>query len=188
MITFTDAAKEKVSEYIEMAEGGPVGVRVMADRLGRSRFQYNMSLVMEGEDAAKDVVQDIGAFKIYMDPQSADWLEGSTVDFVSDFSGAGFKFENPQSEIEWDDPVAQRVQQVIDQKITPSVAGHGGWVELLGVEGDAAIIQFGGGCQGCGMSNVTLKQGIEAAIRQEVPEIKRVLDDTDHDSGANPYY
>jgi Fe-S cluster biogenesis protein NfuA len=69
-----------------------------------------------------------------------------------------------------------------------AVAGHGGWVELVGVEGDAAIIQFGGGCQGCGMAQVTLKEGIETAILQEVPEIKRVLDDTDHDSGSNPYY
>ena len=88
----------------------------------------------------------------------------------------------------WDDPLAQRVQKVIDDRIAPSLAGHGGWVELLAVDGDAAVIQFGGGCQGCGMSQVTLKDGIEAAILQEVPEIKRVLDDTDHSSGDNPYY
>jgi Fe/S biogenesis protein NfuA len=84
--------------------------------------------------------------------------------------------------------LAQKVQKVIDERIAPSLAGHGGWVELLSVDGDAATIQFGGGCQGCGMSQVTLKEGIESAILQEVPEIKRVLDDTDHTAGANPYY
>jgi Fe/S biogenesis protein NfuA len=188
MISFTDTAKEKVSEYMEMADNEPIGVRVIADRQGRHRFQYGMSLVLEGEATEQDVVQDEGPFKVFMDPGSADSLEGATVDFVSDFSGAGFRFDNPQEKVSWDDPVAQRVQQVIDDKISPSLAGHGGWVELLGVEGDAAIIQFGGGCQGCGMSHVTLKQGIESAILQEVSEIKRVLDDTDHDSGDNPYY
>jgi Fe/S biogenesis protein NfuA len=97
-------------------------------------------------------------------------------------------FSNPQAEVHWEDPIAQKVQKVIDERITPSLAGHGGWVELLAVDSDAAVIQFGGGCQGCGMSQVTLKEGIETAILQEVPEIKRVLDDTDHESGANPYY
>jgi Fe/S biogenesis protein NfuA len=102
--------------------------------------------------------------------------------------GSGFMFENPQAVVTWDDPIAQKVQQVIDERIAPSLAGHGGWVELLGVEGEAAMIQFGGGCQGCGMSQVTLKEGIESAILEEVPEIKKVLDDTDHASGSNPYY
>lgn len=188
MVTFTDTAREKVREYMEMAEGGPIGVRIMADRLGRHRFHYNMALVLDGEDREHDIVQDEGAFRVYVDPQSSEWLDGATVDFVSDFSGSGFRFDNPQAVAHWDDPLAQRVQKVIDERITPAVAGHGGWVELVGVEGDAAIIQFGGGCQGCGMSQVTLKEGIETAILQEVPEIKRVLDDTDHDSGSNPYY
>ena len=103
-------------------------------------------------------------------------------------SGSGFRFDNPQAVVAWDDPVAQRVQQVIDEKVMPSVAGHGGWVELLAVDGETAVIQFGGGCQGCGMSQVTLKDGIERIILDEIPEIKKVVDDTDHASGENPYY
>jgi Fe/S biogenesis protein NfuA len=188
MITFTDEAKQKVREYMDMAEGGPIGVRLLANRLGRHRFQYNMALVMEGEAKDDDLVQDEDSFKIFVDSQSGECLEGTTVDFVSDFSGSGFRFDNPQAVVTWENPVAQRVQQIIDEKISPSLAGHGGWVELLDVEGDAAIIQFGGGCHGCGMSQVTLKDGIEAAILQDVPEIKRVLDNTDHDTGQNPYY
>jgi Fe/S biogenesis protein NfuA len=136
----------------------------------------------------EDVVVDQEVFEVFVDPQSAEFLEGTTVDFVSDVTGTGFMFNNPQAEISWDDPLAQRVQKVIDERIAPSLAGHGGWVELMAVDGDTATIQFGGGCQGCGMSQVTLKEGIEAAILQEVPEIKKVLDDTDHSSGANPYY
>ena len=170
------------------SETPSLGVRVVAHRFGRHQFRYELALVMEGEKADQDVVVDQEVFEVFVDPGSAEFLEGTTVDFVSDVSGTGFMFTNPQAEVSWDDPLAQRVQTVIDERIAPSLAGHGGWVELLSVDGDAAVIQFGGGCQGCGMSQVTLKEGIEAAILQEVPEIKRVLDDTDHESGASPYY
>ena len=188
MITFTDAATEKVREYMDMNETSTLGVRVVVHRSGRHQFRYELALVTEGEITKEDIVVDQDAITVYLDPQSAEWLEGATVDFVTETSGTGFQFNNPQAEVSWDDPLAQRVQKVIDERIAPSIASHGGWVELLEVEGDAAVIQFGGGCQGCGMSQVTLKEGIESAILQEVPEIKRVLDNTDHESGDNPYY
>jgi len=79
MITFTESAREKVSEYMEMADNGPIGVRVIADRQGRHRFQYGMSLVLEGEASDGDVVQDEGPFKVFMDPDSAGSLEGAIV-------------------------------------------------------------------------------------------------------------
>ena len=188
MITFTDAAREKVREYMDLSETPTLGVRVVAHRFGKHQFRYELALMMEGETKDEDVVVDQDSVTVYLDPQSAEWLEGTTVDFVTDTTGTGFQFNNPQAEVSWDDPLAQRVQKVIDERIAPSLAGHGGWVELLEVDGDAAVIQFGGGCQGCGMSQVTLKEGIESAILQEVPEIKRVLDNTDHESGASPYY
>jgi Fe/S biogenesis protein NfuA len=188
MIIFTDTAREKVREYMDMNETPTLGVRVVVHRSGRHQFRYELALMMEGETKDEDVVVDQDSITVYLDPQSAEWLEGTTVDFVTDTSGTGFQFNNPQAEVSWDDPLAQRVQKVLDERIAPSLAGHGGWVELLEVDGDAAVIQFGGGCQGCGMSQVTLKEGIESAILQEVPEIKRVLDNTDHESGASPYY
>ena len=188
MITFTETARQKVREYMDLSETPSLGVRVVAHRFGRHQFRYELALVMEGETSEGDVAVDQEIFEVFVDPQTAELIEGTTVDFVSDVTGTGFKFTNPQAEVSWDDPLAQRVQKVIDDRIAPSLAGHGGWVELLAVDGDAAVIQFGGGCQGCGMSQVTLKDGIEAAILQEVPEIKRVLDDTDHSSGDNPYY
>ena len=188
MIIFTDTAREKVREYMDMNETPTLGVRVVVHRSGRHQFRYELALVTEGEITEEDIVVEQDAITVYLDPQSAEWLEGTTVDFVTETSGTGFQFNNPQAEVSWDDPLAQRVQKVLDERIAPSLAGHGGWVELLEVDGDAAVIQFGGGCQGCGMSQVTLKEGIESAILQEVPEIKRVLDNTDHESGASPYY
>ena len=188
MITFTDAAAAKVREYMEMTDGPCLGVRVVAHRQGRSRFGYELSLVTEGDALPTDARIDQNGFTAFVDPASAEMLGGTTVDFRSDFSGAGFTFDNPNTRVAWDDPVAQKVQDVLEERVMPAIAGHGGWVDLLKVEGDAAIIEMGGGCQGCGMSNVTLKQGIEAAILEHVPEIKRVLDATDHEAGTNPFY
>ena len=81
-----------------------------------------------------------------------------------------------------------RVQELIDNMINPAVAGHGGWVELIDVQDKRVYLQMGGGCQGCGAADVTLKSGIERLIREELPEIEEVLDTTDHASGANPFY
>jgi len=188
MITLTDSARDKVFEFMEQASGDCVGLRVAAHRQGQRTFHYDLTLVLEGESTAEDMTVDAGRFTVYVDPDSAQLLEGTTIDFVSDSAGSGFKIDNPQATTTWDDPVAQRVQEVIDERVAPALASHGGWVELLGVEGEAAVIQFGGGCQGCGMSTVTLKQGIEAAILESVPEIKQVLDQTDHEAGVNPFY
>lgn len=81
-----------------------------------------------------------------------------------------------------------KVQDLIDNMINPAVAGHGGWVELIDVQDKRIYLQMGGGCQGCGAADITLKSGIERLIKEELPEIEEVLDTTDHASGANPYY
>jgi len=81
-----------------------------------------------------------------------------------------------------------RVQELIDSTINPAVAGHGGFVQLIDVKENKVYLQMGGGCQGCGAADVTLKSGIERLIKEEIPEIEEVLDTTDHASGENPYY
>jgi Fe/S biogenesis protein NfuA len=81
-----------------------------------------------------------------------------------------------------------RVQDVIDSMINPAVAGHGGFVELIDVQDNRVYLQMGGGCQGCGAADITLKAGIERLLKEEIPEIAEVLDTTDHAAGANPYY
>ena len=81
-----------------------------------------------------------------------------------------------------------RVQELIDSMINPAVAGHGGFVELIDVQDNRVYLQMGGGCQGCGAADITLKSGIERLIKEEIPEVTEVLDTTDHGSGQNPYY
>jgi Fe/S biogenesis protein NfuA len=81
-----------------------------------------------------------------------------------------------------------KVQELIDSTINPAVAGHGGFVQLVDVKDNKVYLQMGGGCQGCGAADVTLKAGIERLIKEELPEIEEVLDSTDHAAGTNPYY
>ena len=89
---------------------------------------------------------------------------------------------------EMNTPEALEVRRVLDEEVNPSVASHGGHIALIDVKPDTVYIRLEGGCQGCGMADVTLKNGIEAAIRQAVPSITAVLDVTDHAGGDNPYY
>jgi Fe-S cluster biogenesis protein NfuA len=102
-------------------------------------------------------------------------------------------FLNPPPEIAEGDRlppehVRIRVQQVLDEMINPGVASHGGFVELLDVQEDNVFIRMGGGCQGCGAADITLKMGIERLIREQVPQVREIFDTTDHASGMNPYY
>ena len=86
------------------------------------------------------------------------------------------------------DDLKARVQELIESTINPAVAGHGGYVELIDVQENKVYLQMGGGCQGCGAADITLKAGIKRLIKEELPEVEEVLDTTDHSSGNNPYY
>lgn len=188
MITVTETAKQKLGEYV--ADAGPDcrGVRIRVIRVGRYTFRYQMQLVRD-QDLAEDDHEVSGeGCTVYLDPQSADWMDGATVDYLTLESGEGFQIDNPAATPAWDDPVARRVQEVIDAKVLPVVGAHGGWVELDRIEGSTAFLHLGGGCQGCASASFTLKEGIEKVIVAEVPEIEQVVDETNHASGDQPYY
>ncbi len=101
---------------------------------------------------------------------------------------AGSDGSNGTGNPEVDEPLKLRFQQFLDEEINPAVAAHGGFVTLIEIQDQIAFVQMGGGCQGCGMVNVTLKQGIEARMNEVIPEIKELVDTTDHRGGTNPYY
>jgi Fe/S biogenesis protein NfuA len=185
-ITFTDAARERVQSFLT-AQGKPgLALRVAIAGRESGGFRYAMGVIEATSRGTDDVELDGGGFPVLIDPASLEDLRGSKIDFVETAAGGGLQIDNPNPV--WREPLALRVQEVLDTRINPGVASHGGWVELLGVKGTAAFIRMGGGCQGCGMADVTLKQGIETIIFSDVPEITAVIDETDHASGENPYY
>ncbi len=185
ILEITDTAKEKIQSVIDAEEVHVEGLRISIEGRSATAFQYSLGLATEPE--TDDIVMETGSFNILIDAKSADDLKGSVIDYVEDLNSSGFKIDNPNTPT-WDNPKAQKIQELIDERINPAVAAHGGQIELLDVEDDAIYIHMGGGCQGCGMANATLKHGIEAMIQEEFPEIKQVIDTTDHASGTNPYY
>lgn len=186
MLTITDAAKKKVLAILEGEEQKDLALRVAIRGRGPGGFRYELQFVGAGERGAEDTVVKAGGFDVLVDPDSAPNLKGATVDFLDGVTESGFKIDNPNPL--WTDPKAQAVQEVIDSQINPGVASHGGHVALLDVRDDIAYIALGGGCQGCGMADVTLKQGIEVLLKEAVPEIRQVIDTTDHAAGKNPFY
>jgi Fe/S biogenesis protein NfuA len=123
---------------------------------------------------------------VVLDPETAPDLAGATIDLDSGVVGGGLRVDNPNEG--WKDPVARAVQEVLDQQINPGVGSHGGMVTLLEVREGTAYLRFGGGCQGCAAVDVTLKRGVERAVRQAVPQISAIVDATDHAAGTSPYY
>lgn len=186
MLTITDAAKKKILALFEGEEQKDLALRVAIRGRGPGGFRYELQFVGAGERGAEDTVVNAGGFDVLVDPDSAPNLKGATVDFLDGVTESGFKVDNPNPL--WTDPKAQAVQEAIDTQINPGVASHGGHVALLDVKDDIAYIALGGGCQGCGMADVTLKQGIEVLLKEAVPEIRQVIDTTDHAAGKNPFY
>jgi Fe/S biogenesis protein NfuA len=186
MITITEAAQEQISGLLADEERHGLVLRLGITGRQPGGFQYKLGFVREDERAVDDVVIEAGSFKVFVDAESVPNLQGATLDFQEDELQSGFKINNPNSG--WADPKAMAIQKLLDEHINPAVADHGGFVVLLDVKDDIAYVALGGGCQGCGMADVTLKQGIEALITEEVPGISRVIDQTDHASGSNPFY
>jgi Fe/S biogenesis protein NfuA len=187
IVVVTDAAREKIQEIMEMQNiVGRGAIRVGIAGRGPAGFNYSMSLEEDAQPAEGEAVQDEGNFKILLDGENLEKLRGASIDFVGQLVGGGFKIDNPNSV--WDDPLAVEIQALIDSQINPGVASHGGYVELLDVKDSRVFVRMGGGCQGCGMASVTLKQGVEVLIKQSFPQIEAVVDSTDHAGGDNPYY
>ncbi|MCS5610024.1 MAG: iron-sulfur cluster assembly accessory protein [Candidatus Poribacteria bacterium] len=185
LIQLTPIAKERVKSIIDSEDLEVEGLRVSITGRTTSTFEYSLGL--EVELHPDDVVIDLGDLKVLVDSQSMDSLKGSIIDYVEDLNASGFRVDNPNQPT-WDDSRAQKIQELIDTRINPSVASHGGNIQLLDVTEDSVYVHMGGGCQGCGQASATLKQGVQTMIQEEFPEIVNVIDTTDHAAGTNPYY
>jgi Fe/S biogenesis protein NfuA len=153
---------------------------------GPGGFRYAVRFVPPDEVEADDSQVDFEGFRVLIDANTLPNLEGSTLDYQEDNFQRGFMIENPNPV--WRDSTAQAIQDLLDNKINPGVAAHGGFVSLVDFRDEVAYIAFGGGCQGCGMIDVTLKQGVEVMIKDTIPAVREIVDTTDHDSGTNPFY
>jgi Fe/S biogenesis protein NfuA len=185
MLIFTDSAREKIEGILQAKGQAGYAVRLRITGRDTDEFLYEFRSVERATRRADDLVIDAGGFEVFVDPESAPHLEGAEVDFAG-LAGGGFKIENPNPV--WEDDMSRAVAKVIAEKINPGVAAHSGRITLVDVKNGEALIRMQGGCQGCGLAGVTLRMGVEKAIKEEVPEIERVVDITEHEEGQTPYY
>jgi Fe/S biogenesis protein NfuA len=196
LLTITDRARERVLE-VRAGEADPeaLGLWIEVTGTAGTAFTYDMYFRRVDEAGELDVVQHGDDLSVVVPGEHVDNVRGSTLDL----SGGGMVLQNPNSpvpdspytdvpDLDLDDPVVAQVIEVLAVQINPQIAAHGGFAELVAVEGSIAYLRMGGGCQGCGLAAVTLSQGIEVAILDAVSEITEVIDVTDHAGGTNPYY
>jgi Fe/S biogenesis protein NfuA len=185
-LTITPGAREKIDGVRSFNDFPEAVLRLRVAAKDGPRFRYEIALEDPRDRGPEDLSLDLDGLTVVMDPMSAVDLDGSTVDLDASVTGGGLKIDNPNEG--WQDPVARAVQDVLDRQINPGVGSHGGMVTLVDVRDGTAYMRFGGGCQGCAAVDVTLKQGVETAIRSSVPAISAIVDVTDHEAGVNPYY
>jgi Fe/S biogenesis protein NfuA len=191
-VEFTELAKETVLGFLERTDDTGLALRIHVASPSPLDPRYDITLIEHDEKCEEDVVFDDPGFEVVMDPESAKILDGARVDWVETLMESGFKVENPNlapiGSKPMEGPLADRVQEVIDQYVNPGVAQHGGHVTLVEVRDDIVYLHMGGGCQGCGMASVTLSQGIERILKEQVPEIAGIEDVTNHSAGDSPYF
>ena len=199
MLAMTDAAYDKVMGFL-LQEAEPERQAMWLEVTGTSANQWTCSMALKPLDAAApyDAVVRHRDLAIVVPERDFDKVRGATIDWLDDpFGGGGLRVDNPNTPspaivapppADLSGDVPQRVIQVLEQQVNPTIAAHGGGAELVAVEQGTAYLRLGGACQGCAMATVTLSQGIETAIIQAVPEITSVVDVTDHQSGTNPYF
>lgn len=192
MIQITRSAQNYFSKLIADQEVEGLGLRLAVSHPGTPRAECELSFCEPEDNGAADEVFPQSGFDLYIDAPSAPYLTEAEIDFVTDRTGGQLVVRAPNIKGQAptaDAPLGDRVQYVLDMEINPSVAAHGGEVSLVDVdESGVVVLRFGGGCHGCGMVNVTLKEGVEKTLMTQIPEVTAVRDVTDHSTGENPYY
>ncbi|SJM68414.1 Fe-S biogenesis protein NfuA [Psychrobacter piechaudii] len=195
-ITITPSAQEYLAELLAKQETPGIGVRIFVEHPGTPRAECCMAYNQPGEEDEADLQMPFEAFTAYIEASSVPYLDDAVIDYNKDRFGGQLTFRAPNSKVPKvgaDASVEERINYVLQSEINPSLAAHGGDVQLLelieeeGV-GLTAVLKFGGGCQGCSAVDMTLRQGVEVQLKQQIPELTQVVDDTDHSHTENAYY
>ncbi|MCU1370846.1 MAG: nitrogen-fixing NifU domain protein [Ilumatobacteraceae bacterium] len=192
----SDAALTEVMGILQ-AEDDPdsLGLRVAVTGTRGVEYAYDLSFEERAEASDDDLIYNQGDLVVMIPADSVDALWGATLDLPSAEGQGGLVIRNPNRpdpmadfDIDLTGSVTERIEQLLAQQINPALASHGGFASLVEVRESTAVVTMGGGCQGCAVSAVTLREGIQKAILEHVPEITEVVDLTDHDAGQNPFY
>jgi len=189
MITITETAQNYFRRLIAQQDEDGLGLRISVNQPGTPGASCDLQFCPAGQSMPDDRVVEFSGFKLFVARLSEQWLEQAEIDFEEDSTGGqltikapGIKGRAPAGEA----PLEDRVNWLLETEVNPALAAHGGRVALVEItEQKEVVLQFGGGCHGCGMADVTLKQGIEQTLTRNLPEITAVKDATDHQRGES---
>ncbi len=192
MISFTDRAREMVQTFL--GDGATQALRVSVGGSPRAPT-FDLTLVDFEERAPDERELDGGGFRVFVKEIDTALLDGATIDYVERVNESGFEVRPAEraaaaparAGAEPTGEIADRVREVLNEQVNPAIAAHGGLISLVDVEDTDIYVEMSGGCQGCALSRMTLRQGVERMLREAVPELTAVHDITDHASGENPY-
>jgi len=191
-LTITERAQNVIRTFMDQSDGELRALKISAHPGGVGGTRFDLTLVPESDRAEDDEQVKLEDILVLIPRESVSRLDGATVDFVERVNESGFEIRPARREPRFSGPpqgaLAEKVREVLDAQVNPAVSAHGGEIVLVDVQGTEIFIEMGGGCQGCALSRMTLKQGVERMVRQAVPEITAVHDVTDHTSGENPFY
>jgi Fe/S biogenesis protein NfuA len=197
MIEITENAQEYFAKLIAQQEMDDIGLHLSVLNPGTANAACDLQFHVPGQSVGNgsDEPQqtfNYDQFNLYVPQSSERWLQEATIDFETDSAGGQLTIKAPGikgTKPEADSDLADRINWILEAEINPGLASHGGMVKLEQITEEMdVVLRFGGGCHGCGMASVTLKEGIEKTLKEHFPEINAIVDATDHSSGDNPYY
>ncbi|MEO0436170.1 MAG: Fe-S biogenesis protein NfuA [Pseudomonadota bacterium] len=191
MLKFTESALEYLAELLSKQDDA-LGVRVFINQPGTPRAETCIAYCREADIQDDDVAEEFGKLKAWFDGRSVPFLEDALVDYSKDRMGGQLTIKAPNAKmprVDDDSPIEDRINYVLFNEVNPALAAHGGEVSLVEVTDDAfAVLRFGGGCQGCSAVDMTLKDGVERTLLEQLPQLKGVRDMTDHSDRSNAFY
>lgn len=192
MITITDSAQDYLKDLLAKQNCEGIAIRVFVLDGGTPKAETCLAFCRPGEQQDDDEVIEYGGFNAFIEKKSLGYLEDALVDFSRDSMGGQLTIKAPNSrmpKITDDSPLEDRINYILYNQVNPGLASHGGFVSLEELtEDNIVVLRFGGGCQGCGMVDATLKDGVEKALMENLPQIREVRDVTDHSQRQNAYY
>lgn len=191
-LEITQSAQDYLAELLAKQEVDGIGVRVFITQPGTPYAETCLAYARPGEEEPTDVRRDLEKFPLFVDSHSEPFLEEAVVDFNSDRMGGQLTIKAPNAKmpkVNASSPLEDQVVYVLYSEINPGLASHGGEIRLIELTDDnVAVLQFGGGCQGCAAVDLTLKEGVERTLLERIPELKAIRDVTDHTDTTNAYY
>jgi len=197
MLNFTERAREIVQAYLDQSSGELEALRISAHPGSPVAPRFELTLVSLSEREAEERELEGPGFPLLVRGSEVEQLTGADVDFVERVNESGFEVRLARTESRPPDgrpseapagEIADRVRAVLDGQVNPAIAAHGGMIDLVDIQDTEVFVRMSGGCQGCALSRMTLRQGVEKMLRQAIPELTAVHDVTDHASGENPFF